>query len=79
LRPPRWWGLDELSWRREHIGIRRWTATPWLQPQNRGADALILDLEDAVAPTGKDRARELVSAFLHDPPIGPASWVRVNA
>jgi citrate lyase subunit beta/citryl-CoA lyase len=46
---------------------------------SRGADALILDLEDAVAPTGKDRARELVSAFLNDPPTGPALWVRVNA
>ncbi|MFI2664204.1 HpcH/HpaI aldolase/citrate lyase family protein [Micromonospora carbonacea] len=44
----------------------------------RGADALIIDLEDAVAPASKDRARELVSAFLRDPPVGLALWVRVN-
>jgi citrate lyase subunit beta/citryl-CoA lyase len=44
----------------------------------RGADALILDLEDAVAPACKDWAREAVRAFLHDPPVGPALWARVN-
>jgi citrate lyase subunit beta / citryl-CoA lyase len=47
---------------------------------SRGADALILDLEDAVVPAAKNRARELVAAFLRDPPApdGPALWVRVN-
>ena len=46
-----------------------------------GADALILDLEDSVAPTNKPRARELVAAHLRDRPRrGRASqlWVRVN-
>jgi citrate lyase subunit beta/citryl-CoA lyase len=46
-----------------------------------GADALILDLEDAVAPDRKPAARELVNAFLRSPRSGaPAQhWVRINA
>jgi citrate lyase subunit beta / citryl-CoA lyase len=46
-----------------------------------GADALILDLEDAVAPERKPAARELARAFLRSP-RGAASaelWVRINA
>src|ERR1700722_8139872 len=48
--------------------------------RNCGADALILDLEDSVAPSEKDNARAAVAAL-----IGPdAGWawtclVRVNA
>jgi len=42
-----------------------------------GADALILDLEDAVAPAAKAEARRSVAAFLQA--HGEASlWVRVN-
>ncbi|MBI1179715.1 MAG: CoA ester lyase [Alphaproteobacteria bacterium] len=46
-----------------------------------GADALILDLEDAVAPARKPAAREMVPAFLAARP--PAArqaqlWVRIN-
>lgn len=44
----------------------------------RGADALILDLEDAVAPSRKEKAREMVARFLREPPPGPQLWVRVN-
>jgi citrate lyase subunit beta/citryl-CoA lyase len=44
----------------------------------RGADALILDMEDAVPPGRKDRAREVVSAYLRDATPGPQLWVRVN-
>ncbi len=40
------------------------------------ADALILDLEDAVAPDRKELAREAVAAWLRS---GRASWVRCNA
>ena len=41
----------------------------------RGADALIVDLEDAVAPSRKVEARRILSDFLP----GPAeTWVRVN-
>ena len=44
-----------------------------------GADALILDLEDAVAPSRKDAARAIVAALLDD--RSPRDWalfVRVN-
>lgn len=44
----------------------------------RGADALICDLEDSVAPDAKDAARRNVAAFLDDAP-GCEVWVRVNA
>lgn len=46
-----------------------------------GADALILDLEDSVAPENKAAARKLVAAFLADRPQGARQsqlWVRVN-
>jgi citrate lyase subunit beta / citryl-CoA lyase len=40
-----------------------------------GADAVILDLEDAVPPGAKDQARVLVARALAEHP----AWVRVNA
>ncbi len=46
-----------------------------------GADALILDLEDSVAPDQKATARSLVAEFLANRPVGARSsqlWVRVN-
>jgi citrate lyase subunit beta/citryl-CoA lyase len=46
-----------------------------------GADALILDLEDAVSPENKPRARDLVTDFLAGRPRGsrPSQlWVRIN-
>lgn len=45
-----------------------------------GADALILDLEDAVAAPAKPAARRAVRAFLdgHASTSGPALFVRVN-
>ena len=45
-----------------------------------GADALILDLEDAVAPARKPTARAMVAEFLlsHPAPRAPELWVRVN-
>ena len=46
-----------------------------------GADALILDLEDAVAAKNKAAARALVAAFLAERPGGQRTsqlWVRVN-
>ncbi len=45
-----------------------------------GADALILDLEDSVAPAQKPAARKIVSNLIDDP--APRNWsffVRVNA
>ena len=47
-----------------------------------GADAVVLDLEDSVAPTAKVRARDSVRAFLREAPptrrSGPELHVRVN-
>jgi citrate lyase subunit beta/citryl-CoA lyase len=45
-----------------------------------GSDALILDLEDAVAPSAKAEARGMVAAFLaaHAAGAGPRIWVRIN-
>lgn len=45
--------------------------------QGAGADALILDLEDAVAPDNKPAARALVARFLGEPRACQI-WVRVN-
>lgn len=46
----------------------------------RGADALIVDLEDAVAPTAKQAAREKVARWLADLPadLPTEVWVRTN-
>ena len=43
-----------------------------------GADALILDLEDAVAPAAKGAARRAVAAYLAGQRPGPAVLVRIN-
>lgn len=47
----------------------------------RGADALIIDLEDGVAPSAKDQARRNLIEFLEQPrpTTAPALWVRVNS
>lgn len=42
-----------------------------------GADSIIIDLEDAVAPQDKERARELVSHWLHD--ATTQVCIRINA
>src|SRR3954466_4181584 len=42
-----------------------------------GADALILDLEDSVAPAARPDARRAVAAFLHANATAPL-WVRIN-
>ncbi|NCP10383.1 MAG: CoA ester lyase [Sphingomonadales bacterium] len=46
-----------------------------------GADAVIVDLEDSVAPSGKAAARELTAAFLADRPADARRsqlWIRIN-
>lgn len=45
----------------------------------RGADALVLDLEDAVAPASKREARGVVAEALAGATPGPQWWVRVDA
>jgi citrate lyase subunit beta/citryl-CoA lyase len=49
--------------------------------QSVGADALVIDLEDAVVSASKPRARELAADFLGDRDRARARtlWVRVNA
>ncbi len=47
--------------------------------QTRGADALILDLEDAVPPARKDVARATLAASLSNMGPGVPVYVRVNA
>jgi citrate lyase subunit beta/citryl-CoA lyase len=50
------------------------------QAAQRGADALILDLEDGVAPDAKDQARAAVADYLSARPAGPGElWVRINS
>lgn len=44
-----------------------------------GADAICIDLEDAVAPKDKDAARQSAFAFLAEPPGGCAVGFRLNA
>ena len=53
----------------------------FLKAQGMGADGLILDLEDSVAPAEKARARDTLAAWIaqHDAPRDWSFWVRVNA
>ena len=53
------------------------SARKLLKARDTAADALILDLEDSVAPDRKDAARTLVGAALGEP--GPPMFVRINA
>ncbi|MCX5535863.1 CoA ester lyase [Streptomyces sp. NBC_00006] len=63
-----------------------WLYVPGDRPErfakalSSGADAVIIDLEDAVAPAAKDRARAHVADFLTDDPTAgpPDIQVRVN-
>jgi len=43
-----------------------------------GADALILDLEDSVAPDSKAQARRNVAEFVRSEKTGPKLFVRIN-
>lgn len=43
-----------------------------------GADAVCIDLEDAVAPPQKAQARAATLSYLSDPPKGAAAGLRIN-
>jgi citrate lyase subunit beta/citryl-CoA lyase len=43
-----------------------------------GADALVVDLEDGVAPAAKPAARAVVGTWLEQAAGGPARWVRID-
>ncbi len=53
-----------------------------VRARDAGADALILDLEDSVAPARKIRARDMVATALQASALpeahGPQAWVRIN-
>ena len=69
------------------IDLRSWLFIPGdsekklAKADATGADALILDLEDSVAPENKARGRDLVAGLLADRPQETRTsqlWVRVN-
>jgi len=64
---------------------RSWLYVPGHRPERvqkalaSTADAVVVDLEDAVPPAAKDEARRATVALLEDrPPDSPPLWVRVN-
>jgi len=68
--------------------LRSWLFVPadsdrkLARAQSAGADALILDLEDSVAPPHKETARRMAREFLQQHPPGERRmpcWVRINA
>jgi len=46
---------------------------------SRGADAVIADLEDAVAPANRDEARRVVASWLQTSDDSGQRWVRINS
>ena len=63
---------------RSYLFVPGDSARKQAKARDTGADALILDLEDSVAPEAKDAAREQTAAFLaEDAPM--ARLVRINA
>jgi citrate lyase subunit beta/citryl-CoA lyase len=69
------------------MNLRSWLFIPGdsdkklAKADGAGSDALILDLEDSVAPANKAVAREKVRAFLDQRPVGRRRselWVRIN-
>ncbi|MGX5682805.1 HpcH/HpaI aldolase/citrate lyase family protein [Schumannella luteola] len=64
---------------RSHLYVPADNEAMLAKAASRGADALILDLEDAVAPSRKDAAREAALAYAAAAdPEGPEVWVRLN-
>lgn len=67
------------------MALRSWLFVPGdserklAKAPETGADAVILDLEDAVAPAAKPAARALAREWLSAPGGAAARWVRVNA
>ena len=64
---------------RSHLYVPGDVTAKLAKALTRGADALIVDLEDAVPPAGKGEARDMVSAWLRNVDPGQVElWVRVN-
>src|SRR5436305_6657375 len=66
--------------RRSCLSVPGSTAAMLVKAPTRGADEIIIDLEDAVALSAKDNARATVVATLAEPHYdGVVTAVRVNA
>lgn len=70
-----------MSTARSHLYVPGDRSAMLAKAAGRGADAVIVDLEDAVAPGAKDAARATLARWLDSLPpggAGPQVWVRVN-
>ena len=66
--------------RRSCLSVPGSSASMLAKAPQRGADEVVIDLEDAVAPSAKDEARDTVVAALQEPQWqGVRTSVRVNA
>ena len=71
-----------MSPRLDVATARSWLFVPGDRPGrfasalSSGADEVIVDLEDGVAPDAKEAARDTVGAWLSG---GASAWVRINA
>ena len=63
---------------RSHLYVPANDANRLHKSLSRGADALIVDLEDGVSLSEKDIARKNLSSFFDDLDAGHEIWVRVN-
>ena len=64
---------------RSHLYVPADKAEMLDKAESRGADAIIVDLEDAVAPSAKDAALDAVIDFARRETVGTQRWVRVNS
>ena len=71
-----------MSTARSHLYVPGGKPEVLAKALGRGADALILDLEDAVAPANKDLARTTVAQWLSGLPTAAENpvqvWIRIN-
>jgi citrate lyase subunit beta/citryl-CoA lyase len=80
-------GVEQLSPIDQRLAVARSLLFVAADDQRRrrsawasGADGVVLDLEDAIAPSGKAAARDQLAAALQDSDVrGPLRIVRVNA
>lgn len=77
--------FEPASGRDSVMEIRSWLYVPGDRPDRfdsamgSGADAVVIDLEDAVAPSRKESARQVVTEWLRQPRVGPRIVIRINA
>ncbi len=64
---------------RSHLYVPADDADRLAKALTRGADALIVDLEDGVAPDSKIAARSTLTQWLDEVSVDAHIWVRINA